>query len=134
MSGKKQESRLESAAKNELKKTQELANSDFIKGQLKELMSNKLRKDIVLRDDLIKSGSAPSEKLISRIEGREDALNQLVAETSTTQTELLGTYDILKALISELRKYAPEKADKFEGALVLKIQQSGSTTIKKQRL
>lgn len=134
MSGKKQESRLESAAKNELKKTQELANSDFIKGKLKELMSNKLRKDIVLRDDLIKSGSAPSEKLISRIEGREDALNQLVAETSATQTELLGTYDILKALISELRKYAPEKADKFEGALVLKVQQSGSTTIKKKRL
>ncbi|EMK3350318.1 hypothetical protein V8046_002991 [Vibrio parahaemolyticus] len=134
MSGKKQESRLESSAKNELKKTQELANSDFIKGQLKELMSNKLRKDIVLRDDLIKNGSAPSEKLISRIEGREEALNQLVAETSTTQTELLGTYDILKALICELRKHAPEKADKFEGALVLKIQQSGSTTIKKQRL
>ena len=97
-------------------------------------MSNKLRKDIVLRDDLIKNGSAPSEKLISRIEGREDALNQLVAEISTTQTELLGTYDILKALICELRKYAPEKADKFEGTLVLKIQQSGSTTIKKQRL
>ncbi|MCV5926504.1 hypothetical protein OFO11_31925, partial [Escherichia coli] len=87
MSGKKQESRLESAAKNELKKTQELANSDFIKGQLKELMSNKLRKDIVLRDDLIKSGSAPSEKLISRIEGRQEALDELVAETSTTQTE-----------------------------------------------
>ena len=134
MSGKKQESRLESSAKNELKKTQELANSDFIKGQLKELMSNKLRKDIVLRDDLIKNGSAPSEKLISRIEGRQEALDELVAETSTTQTELLGTYDILKALICELRKHAPEKADKFEGALVLKIQQSGSTTIKKQRL
>lgn len=134
MSKKDHEKRLESTAKKELQKTQELANSDFIKGQLKELMSNKLRKDIVLRDDLIKNGSAPSVKLISRIEGREEALNQLVAETSTTQTELLGTYDILKALICELRKYAPEKADKFEGALVLKVQQSGSTTIKKQRL
>ena len=37
MSKKDHEKRLESTAKNELQKTQQLAESDFVKGQLKEI-------------------------------------------------------------------------------------------------
>ena len=66
MSKKDHENRLESTAKKELQKTQELANSDFVKGQLKEMMNNKLRKDIVVCDDLLKAGAEPSQKLTDR--------------------------------------------------------------------
>lgn len=134
MSKKDHEKRLELTAKKELQKTQQLANSDFVKGQLKEMMNNRLRKDIVIRDDLLKAGAEPSQKLTDRIEGRQEALDELVAIIDTHQTHLLSTYDIAKAAIAELRKYNPKKANELENSLALKVKQSGSQTIKKKRL
>lgn len=130
----KQENRLESLAKNELQKTQQLAESDFMKGQLKKMMNNKLRKDIVIRDDLLKGGAEPSQKLTDKIDGRQQALDDLVSIMDIHQTHLLSTYDVAKAAISELRKYNPQKANELENSLALKVKQSGSTTIKKKRL
>ncbi|MEZ8273564.1 hypothetical protein AB6C54_20650 [Vibrio splendidus] len=134
MSKKDHEKRLESTAKNELQKTQQLAESDFVKGQLKEMMNNKLRKDIVIRDDLLKDGAEPSQKLTDKIDGRQQALDDLVSIIDTHQTHLLSTFDVAKAAIAELKKYDPTKANLLENSLVLKVKQSGSNTIKKKRL
>lgn len=134
MDKKAQEKRLESKAKNELQKTQQLAESDFVKGQLKKIMNNKLRKDIVIRDDLLKDGSEPSQKLTEKIDCRQKALDDLVSIMDAHQTHLLSTYDVAKAAISELRKYNPRKANELENSLALKVKQSGSNTIKKKRL
>jgi len=129
-----QENRLESIAKNELQKTQQLAESDFVKGQLKEFMNNKLRKDIVIRDDLLKEGGEPSQILMDRIDGRQEALDDLVSIMDTHQTNLLSTYDVAKSAIVELRKYNPKKANELENSLALKVKSSGSNVIKKKRL
>ncbi|MEZ9437956.1 hypothetical protein [Vibrio atlanticus] len=134
MDKNKQENRLVSVAKNELQKTQQLAESDYVKGQLKEFMNNKLRKDIVIRDDLLKGGAEPSLKLTDKIDGRQKALDDLVSIIDTHQTHLLSTYDVAKAAISKLRRYNPKKANELENSLALKVKQSGSNTIKKKRL
>ncbi|MFZ3465018.1 hypothetical protein LC145_14410 [Vibrio harveyi] len=134
MSKKDHEKRLESTAKNELQKTQQLAESDFVKGQLKKMMNNKLRKDIVIRDDLLKAGDEPSQKLTDKIDGRQQALDDLVSIIDTHQTHLLSTFDVAKAAIAELRKYDRTKANVLENSLSLKVKQSGSQTIKKKRL
>ena len=134
MSKKEHENRLESTAKNELQKTQKLAESDFVKGQLREMMNNKLRKDIVIRDDLLKAGAEPSQKLTDIIEGRQKALDELVGIIDLHQTHLLSTYDIAKAAIADLRKYNPKKSNELENSLALKVKQSGSNTINKKRL
>ncbi|MGI2169635.1 hypothetical protein ACROAE_05495 [Shewanella sp. MF05960] len=134
MNKKEQENRLESKAKNELQKIQQLAESDFVKGKLKEMMNNKLRKDIVIRDDLLKGGAEPSQKLTDKIDDRQQALDDLASIIDTHQTHLLSTYDVAKAAISELRKSNPKKANELENSLALKIKQSGSSVIKTKRL
>lgn len=136
MDKQEQKNRLESFAKNELQKTQQLAESDFVKGQLKEFMNNKLRKDIIIRDELLKDGADLSNniKLIDRIDARQEALNDLVSIMDTHQTYLLSSYDIAKQAISELRKYNPKKANELENSLALKMKSSGSNVIKKKRL
>ncbi|ELQ2463640.1 hypothetical protein QTG64_001313 [Vibrio vulnificus] len=134
MRKKDNENRLESAAKLELQKTQELVNSDLVRGQIKDFLNNKLRKDIVLRDELLKDGTEPSKQLMDRIEGRQEALDELVATIETQQNHLLSTYDIAKIAIARLRKYNPKKANELENSLALKVKQSGSQTIKKKRI
>ena len=134
MDKQEQENRLESIAKNELQKTQQLAESDFVKGQLKEFMNNKLRKDIVIRDDLLKDGAEPSQKLSDKIDSRQEALDDLVSIMDTHQTHLLSSYDVAKGAIYELRKYNPKKANELENSLALKVKSSGSNVIKKKRL
>ena len=134
MDKQEQENRLESIAKNELQKTQQLAESDFVKGQLKEFMNNKLRKDIVIRDDLLKGGDEPSKALSDKIDGRQEALDDLVSIIDTHQTCLLSSYDIARQAISALRKYNPTQADKLENSLALKVKSSGSNVIKNKRL
>ena len=97
-------------------------------------MNNKLRKDIVIRDDLLKAGDEPSKALSDKIDGRQEALDDLVSIIDTHQTHLLSTFDVAKAAIAELKKYDPTKANLLENSLVLKVKQSGSNTIKKKRL
>ncbi|HFG1773410.1 TPA: hypothetical protein ACGF4T_002153 [Vibrio cholerae] len=134
MRKKDHENRLESAAKLELQKTQELVNSDLLRGQIKDFLNNKLRKDILLRDELLKDGAEPSKQLMDRIEGRQEDLDELVSTIDTYQTHLLSTYDIAKIAIARLRKYNPKKANELENSLALKVKQSGSQTIKKKRI
>ncbi|MDE1313374.1 hypothetical protein MEG05_03550 [Vibrio aestuarianus] len=134
MDKNEQENRLELKAKNELQKTQQLAESDFVKGQLKKMMNNKLRKDIVIRDDLLKGGSEPTRELNDKITGRQEALDELVAIIDLHQGHLLSTYDLAKLAIAELRKFNRRKANELENSLALKVKQTGSTTIKKKRL
>jgi len=134
MNKKEKESRLIANAKLELQKTQTIADSEFVKTQLQKFINNKLRKDIVIRDDLIKNDRDVSEKLTDRIEGRQEMLDDLVAEVNSNQTELLGSFDVAKQAIAELRKFNPKKANELENSLALKVKNSGSTTIKKQRL
>jgi hypothetical protein len=134
MNKKDKENRLTANAKLELQKTQQIAESEFVKTQLQKFINNKLRQDIVIRDDLLKDNRDVSEKLTDRIEGRQEMLDDLVAEVNSNQTELLGSFDIAKLAIAELRKFNPKKASELENLLALKVKKSGSTIIKKKRL
>jgi len=134
MNKKEKESRLIANAKLELQKTQTIADSEFVKTQLQKFINNKLRKDIVIRDDLIKNDRDVSEKLTDRIEGRQEMLDDLVAEVNSSQTELFCSLDVAKLAIEELRKVNPRKASELSNILALKVQSSHSGTIKKKRL
>jgi hypothetical protein len=134
MNKKDKENRLTANAKLELQKTQQIAESEFVKTQLQKFINNKLRQDIVIRDDLLKDNRDVSEKLTDRIEGRQEMLDSLVAEVNSNQTELLGSLDVAKLAIEELRKINPRKASELSNILALKIQSSHSDTIKKKRL
>jgi len=93
MRKKQKENRLANTAKLELQKTQQLAESNYIKGQLLKFTSNKLRQAV---------------------------LDDLVSEINATQTEQHGSFEIAKNAIAELRKFNPRKADELEQLLVLK--------------
>jgi hypothetical protein len=80
MNKKEKENKLVANAETELQKTQQLVESDFVKNQLQKFMNNKQRQDIVIRDDLLKENRDVSEKLLDRIEGREEALNSILLE------------------------------------------------------
>lgn len=134
MDKKKQENKCETRAKNELKKTQQIAESDISKNQLRKFMNKKLRDDIINRDDLLKNGIKPSQQLKDKIDSRQQALEDLASDIDTHQTYLLSTYDIAKSAIAELRKFSPKKANDLENSLALKVKQSGSVTIKKKRI
>ena len=134
MNRKDKESRLVANAETELQKTQQIAESEFVKTQLHKFTNDKLNKDIIIRDDLLKDKRDVSEKLNDRIEGRQEMLDSLVAEVNSNQTELLGSYDVAKLAIAELRKVNPKKANELSNKLALKAQSSHSDTIKKKRL
>jgi len=134
MSRKNKENKLVANAKAELQKTQQLSESEFVKTQLQKFIKNKLRKEIITREDLIKNGLEPDKVLVKNIEGKQEMLDSLVAEVNSNQTELLGSFDVAKQAIFELRKFNPKKANELENSLVLKIKKVGSTIIKKQRL
>jgi predicted HAD superfamily phosphohydrolase len=134
MNKKDKENRLVANAETELQKTQQIAESEFVKTQLQKFINNKLRKDIIIRDDLLKDDIEPDKVLIKNIEGRQEMLDSLVAEVNSNQTELLGSLDVAKLAIEELRKVNPRKASELSNILALKIQSSHSDTIKKKRL
>jgi hypothetical protein len=134
MNKKDKENKLVANAETELQKTQQLSESEFVKTQLQKFINTKLRKDIIIRDDLLKCNGSVSEKLTDRIEGRQEMLDSLVAEVNSNQTELLGSLDVAKLAIEELRKINPRKASELSNILALKIQSSHSDTIKKKRL
>ena len=134
MNKKDKENKLVANAETELQKTQQLSESEFVKTQLQKFINNKLRKDIIIRDDLLKDDIEPDKILINNIEGRQEMLDDLVAEVNSNQTELLGSLDVAKLAIEELRKVNPKKASELSNILALKIQSSHSDTIKKKRL
>ena len=134
MNKKDKENKLVANAETELQKTQQLSESEFVKTQLQKFINNKLRKDIIIRDDLLKDDIEPDKILINNIEGRQEMLDDLVAEVNSNQTELLGSLDVAKLAIEELRKVNPKKASELSNILALKVQSSHSDTIKKKRL
>lgn len=132
MNKKDKENKLVANAETELQKTQQLSESEFVKTQLHKFTTDKLSKDIIIRDDLLKDKRDVSEKLNDRIEGRQEMLDSLVAEVNSNQTELLDSYDVAKLAIAELRKVNPKKANELENFLALKVKKSGSSIFKKQ--
>jgi len=132
MNRKDKESRLVAHAETELQKTQQIAESEFVKTQLHKFTNDKLSKDIIIRNDLLKDKRDVSEKLNDRIEGRQEMLDSLVAEVNSNQTELLSSLDVAKQAIAELRKVNPKKANELENFLSLKVKKSGSSIFKKQ--
>ncbi len=132
MNRKDKESRLVANTETELQKTQQIAESEFVKTQLHKFTNDKLSKDIIIRDDLLKDKRDVSEKLNDRIEDRQEMLDSLVAEVNSNQTELLGSYDVAKLAIAELRKVNPKKANELENFLALKVKKSSSSIFKKQ--
>jgi hypothetical protein len=132
MNKKDKENKLVANAETELQKTQQLSESEFVKTKLHKFTTDKLSKDIIIRDDLLKEKRDVSEKLNDRIEGRQEMLDSLVAEVNSNQTELLGSYDVAKLAIAELRKVNPKKANELENSLALKVKKSGSSIFKKQ--
>lgn len=134
MNKKEQENSLEAKAKNELQKTQQLSNIEMVKAQLKVDLNKELNQDVIIRDDLLKGGVEPSQKLTNKIDGRQQQLDELSAMIETHQTHLLSTYDIAKMAIEALRKYNPKKANELENSLALKVKQSNSRQVQKRRL
>lgn len=134
MNKKDRENRLVANVETELQKTQQLVDSDFVKTQLQKFMNNKLRQDIIIRDDLLKNDRGISEKLTDRIEGRQEMLDDLMAEVNSSQTELFGSFDIAKQAIEELKKVNPRKASELSNILALKVKVSNSSAINKKRI
>jgi len=128
------ENRLVANAKTELQKTQQIAESEFVKTQLQKFINNKLRKDIIIRDDLLKYDIEPDKVLIKNIEGRQEMLDDLVAEVNSSQVELLGSLDVAKQAIEELKKVNPKKAQQLENSLSLKTKSNHSSIINKKRI
>ncbi|TKE89453.1 hypothetical protein FCV44_21575 [Vibrio kanaloae] len=69
---------------------------------------------------MIQEKIEPSQVLKDRIEQRQNALDDLSAEINSTEVELHGIADIVKQLITELRKFNPRKANELEQLLTLK--------------
>jgi len=134
MNKKEKENKLVANAKTELQKTQQLAESEFVKTQLQKFINNKLRKDIVIRDDLLKDDIEPDKVLIKNIEDRQEMLDDLVAEVNSSQVELLGSLDVAKKAIEELKKVNPKKAQQLENSLSLKTKNNHSSIINKKRI
>ena len=134
MNKKDKENKLVANAETELQKTQQIAESEFVKTQLQKFINNKLRKDIVIRDDLLKDDIEPDKVLIKNIEGRQEMLDDLVAEVNSSQVELLGSLDVAKKAIEELKKVNPKKAQQLENSLSLKTKSNHSSIINKKRI
>lgn len=118
MNKKRNENRLSDKVKSEIDKAQQLANSNHHKEQLFKFASKKLNNDLIQKADLIKNKVEPSQLLKDRIEQRQSALDDLVAEIESGETEQYDVMEVVKLMIAELRRYNLRKADEFELLLV----------------
>lgn len=131
---KLKKSTLESNAKAELLKTQQIAQSDMVKEHLLTIHNSKLRNSLKVRDLLEKRLESISPKLIERIEQQQSLLDDLVIDIASTNTELYGANDKARNAIAKLRKVDPRRANELENSLSLKNQTRKSRTITKKRL
>ncbi|PIB15521.1 hypothetical protein [Vibrio rotiferianus] len=125
---------LESKAKSELLKTQQIAQSDMVKEHLLTIKNSKLRKDINIRDLLEKKLKSAQPKLLERIEEQQSLLDDLVMDIESTNTELHGANDKARIAIAKLRKIDPKRANELENSLSLKDRTRKSRIITKKRL
>lgn len=125
---------LESNAKAELLKTQQIAQSDIVKEHLLTIKNSKLRKDINIKELLEKRLKSPPPKLLEQIEEQQSLLDDLVMDIASTNTELHGANDKTRNAIAKLRKVDPKRANELENSLSLKNKTRKSRTITKKRL
>ncbi|WP_019025710.1 hypothetical protein [Colwellia piezophila] len=132
MNKKEKENKLVANAETELQKTQQLVESDFVKTQLQSFVNNKLRQDIIIRDDLLKDDREVSDKLLDRIEGREEALNSILLEINDTEVQYHNALSLSKICLEALRAVNPAKADQLENSVRM-IQKEKKSQNKNKR-
>jgi hypothetical protein len=131
MDKKQRENILTASAKMELMKIQSLVNADCETTELHTSTDDKLRNDIILRDDLIKEGRDVSDRLLDRIEGRMEALEDILCEINSNEVEIENTLNLNSGKVEELRKLNPEKANQIMNSVQQKQKQSKSNNKRK---
>lgn len=133
-SKKEQRDALETNAKLELQKTQQLSISGEVKELLLDRQNKKLKNNLILRDKRQKNRQSLSLRLLDRIQDEQNFLDDLRIEIDSTVVETYASYDIARQAIAELKKTDVVAASKLENALNLKIGAKKSRTIVKKRL
>ncbi len=133
-SKKEQRDRLETNAKLELQKTQQLSISGEVKEQLLDRKNKKLKNNLILRDKRQKNRESLSLRLLDRIQDEQNFLDDLRIEIASTATETYASDDIARQAIAELKKTDVVAASKLENALNLKIGAKKARSIVKKRL
>jgi len=121
-------------AKAELQKVQQLVIANDQNEQLNVKYNKELKKDIILKNDLIFKNKDPSQKLLDRIQNNQDYLDDLSVKIDSVTTNI-GVSEIdLKAAITELRKIDPKAAASLENSLNLKKKNTDTHEINAKRL
>ncbi len=131
MDKKTRENILTASAKIELAKIQSLVNADCDKTQLHTSEDDKLRKDIILRDDLIKDDRDISERLLNRIEGTAEALEDILCQLNGNEVEIEHSLNLNNGKLAELRKLNPAKASELENSVIQKQKRAKNNNKRK---
>jgi hypothetical protein len=129
---KRDEQRLKTFARKELDKAQQQEILSFSADTQLLKKNDKLKNDIVLRDQILDKKEEPSEKLIDRIDNNQIFVEDLEAEITGLITEVFALTDRALIAISALRKVNSRLADQLENSLSLKQQPKKSRTITKK--
>jgi hypothetical protein len=121
-------------AKTELQKVQQLVIANDQNEQLNVKYNKELKKDIILKNDLIINNKDPSEKLLNSIQNNKDYLDDLSVKIDSV-TANIGVSEIdLKSAIAELRKVDPKAASSLENSLNLKKTNKKTKERNKKRI
>jgi hypothetical protein len=131
MDKKVRENILTASAKIELAKIQSLVNADCVTTQHHSSTDDKLRKDIILRDDLIKEERDVSDRLLDRIDGRAEALEDILCELNANEVEIENSLNLSNGKINELRTINPAKASELENSVIQKKKKSKNNNKRK---
>jgi len=131
MDKKERENALTASAKIELAKIQILVNADCVTTQEHTSTDDKLRKDVILRDDLLKDDRDVSLTLLNRIEGRAEALEDILSELNTGEVEIENTLNLNNGKLAELRKINPAKASELENSVIQKQKRAKNNNKRK---
>ena len=129
---KRDEQRLKAFARKELDKAQQQEILSFSADTSLLKKNDKLKSDLILRDQILDKKEKPSEKLIDRIDNNQIFVEDLEAEITGLITEVFALTDRALIAISALRKVNSRLADQLENSLSLKQQPKKSRTITKK--
>jgi len=129
---KRDEQRLKAFARKELDKAQQQEILSFSADTSLLKKNDKLKSDLILRDQILDKKEKPSEKLIDRIDNNQIFVEELEAEITGLITEVFALTDRALIAISALRKVNSRLADQLENSLSLKQQPKKSRTITKK--
>lgn len=133
MDKKVRENILVSSAKLELQKIQALVNTDTDKHLSSEYENKMLNKDIILRNDLLKDDREVSSKLLDRIDGRQEALEDILSEVNSVEVQCYNELSISQDYLKELRELNPTKAAELENSVRMKKKKISSERKGKNR-